>query len=49
MTGPSHAGIGFVSDRAAQRAAAIAALRTLRTRKTLQGIDIRTLRGEDRA
>lgn len=41
--------IGFETDLAQKRAAATAALRTLRTRYTLQGLDVRTLREEGRA
>ncbi|HEY8932950.1 MAG TPA: type II toxin-antitoxin system prevent-host-death family antitoxin [Rariglobus sp.] len=41
--------IGFETDLAQKRAAATTALRTLRTRYTLQGLDVRTLREEGRA
>jgi prevent-host-death family protein len=41
--------IGFETDLTQKRAAATTALRTLRTRYTLQGLDVRTLREEGRA
>lgn len=41
--------IGFETDLAQKRTAATAALRSLRARYTLQGLDVRTLREEGRA
>lgn len=41
--------IGFETDLAQKRAVATTTLRTLRTRYTLQGLDVRTLREEGRA
>jgi prevent-host-death family protein len=41
--------IGYETDLTAQRTAATAALRSLRTRYALQGLDVRTLREDGRA